>query len=141
MSASQIDAIMHLWSVSLTGSASLPPFQNHKEMYKTIDHTLQGDIPWSSFSLQYNGKKPPDNVPLWMDTTYEVCYHNPCTVVHEILAHPKFKDHMDYKPYCKYNHKTRKREWQDFMLGDWAWLQAVHFFLIDHILFNPFPAQ
>lgn len=141
MSASQIDAILHLWSVSLAGSGTLPPFQNHKEMYKTIDRTLHGDIPWSSFSLRYDGEKPPDDVPSWMDATYEICYRDPRAVVHEILAHPKFKDDMDYKPYRKYNRKSMKRQWQDFMSGDWAWSQAVRFFFMDHILFKHFAAR
>jgi hypothetical protein len=137
MSASQINAILHLWSVSLEGSGTLPPFQNHKEMYKTINHTVHRDIPWSSFSLQYNGKKLPNDVPSWMDTTYEICYCNSHAVIHEMLTNPEFKDHMDYKPYHKYNHKTEKWEWQDFMSGDWAWLQAMHFyFIMDDILFK-----
>ena len=96
-------------------------------MYKTIDRTLLGDIPWSSFSLKYNGEKPPDDVPSWMDDTFEICYRNPRAVIHEILAHPEFKDQMDYKPYRKYDCKSMKRQWQDFMSADWAWMQAVRF--------------
>ncbi|KAF8528622.1 hypothetical protein JB92DRAFT_3081421 [Gautieria morchelliformis] len=36
-------------------------------MYDTIDSTPLGDISWESFSLQYNGEIPADNVPSWME--------------------------------------------------------------------------
>jgi hypothetical protein len=45
-------------------------------MYKTIDETPLGDIPWGSFTLQYNGEKPTDDVPQWMDVTFSA------TVIH-----------------------------------------------------------
>lgn len=128
LSASQIDTILHLWSVTLVGSPSTSPFQNHKEMYKTIDQIPLGDIPWSSITLQYNGEKPTDDVPAWMNATYEICYRDPRAVIHGMLTHPDFKEHMDYVPYRKYDPKTHKRQWRDFMSGDWAWMEAVHFF-------------
>lgn len=127
LSASQIDAILLLWSATLIGSQSLSPFSNHKDMYKTIDQTPFGDIPWSSFSLQYSGEKPTDDVPAWMNATYEICYRDPRLVVHRMLGNPDFKDCMDFVPYRKYDSGTRKRQWRDFMSGEWAWMQAVRF--------------
>ncbi|KAH8984531.1 hypothetical protein EDB86DRAFT_3084417 [Lactarius hatsudake] len=41
-----------------------------------------------------------------------------------MLAHPGFKDHMDYVPYREYDPKTQTWRWRDFMSGDWAWMQA-----------------
>lgn len=120
---------MHLWSVTLAGSPSPSPFQNHKDLYKTIDQTPFGDIPWSSFTFQYNGEKPTDDeVPAWMNATFQICYRDPRAVVHGMLGHPGFKDHLDYVPYRKYDPKTQKRLWRDFMSGDWAWIHAVCFF-------------
>ncbi|KAH9061851.1 hypothetical protein EDB83DRAFT_2315615 [Lactarius deliciosus] len=124
LSASQIDTILCLWSATLVGSVSSPPFQNHRDMYKTIDQTLHGDIAWSSFTLKYNGEMPTDDIPTWMTTTYQICYRDPRVVIHGMLTHPGFKDHMDYVPYHKYDPKTQTRRWQDFMSGDWAWMQA-----------------
>jgi hypothetical protein len=128
LSASQIDAIMLLWSASLVGSELLSPFHNHKEMYATIDRTPHGDIPWSSFSLQYSGDKPDDDVPAWMNATYEISYRDPRLVIHGMLANPDFKDRMDFVPYRKYDSRTQKRQWRDFMSGEWAWMQAVRSF-------------
>ncbi|KAI9431349.1 hypothetical protein H4582DRAFT_2062851 [Lactarius indigo] len=107
LSASQIDTILRLW-----------------DMYKTIDQTPHGDIPWSSFTLKYNGEIPADDIPTWMTAMYQICYRDPCVVIHGMLAHPGFKDHMDYVPYREYDPKTQKQRWQDFMSGDWAWIQA-----------------
>jgi hypothetical protein len=42
-----------------------------------------------------------------------------------MLSHPGFKDHMDYVLYCKFDVKTQRWQWRDFMSGDWAWMQAV----------------
>jgi hypothetical protein len=119
---------MQLWSATLNGSPTLPPFENHRNMYKTIDKTPLGDIPWSSFTLKYNGARPSDNVPEWMNASFEVCYCDPRAVIHGILGHPGFKDDMDYVPYHEYDSKTERRHWRDFMSGDWAWMQAVRDF-------------
>ncbi|KAI9438745.1 hypothetical protein H4582DRAFT_2111541 [Lactarius indigo] len=124
LSASQIDTILRLWSATLVGSVSSLPFHNHRDMYKTIDQTPHGDIPWSSFTLKYNGEIPADDIPTWMTAMYQICYCDPHVVIHGMLAHPGFKDHMDYVPYREYDPKTQKRRWQDFMSGDWAWIQA-----------------
>jgi len=105
-------------------------------MYKMIDETPLGDIPWSSFTLQYNGEKLTDNVPHWMDVTFQICYHDPRMVIHDMLGHPGFKDNMDYILYREYDPKTWKQQWQDVMLGDWAWMQAVHFFFLVYLVFK-----
>ncbi|KAF8257621.1 hypothetical protein EI94DRAFT_1774396 [Lactarius quietus] len=123
LSASQIDAILQLWSITVDDSPSPTPFKNHKDMYQTIDQTPLGDIPWNSFSLKYNGEKLADDVPQWMDASFEICYRDPCAVIHNMLGHPGFKDDMDYVPYCEYT-SSGEWLWQDFMSGDWAWMQA-----------------
>ncbi|KAH8981033.1 hypothetical protein EDB86DRAFT_3066721 [Lactarius hatsudake] len=124
LSASQIDTILHLWSATLAGSILSLLFQNHRDMYKTIDQTLHGDISWSSFTLKYNGEMLTDDIPTWMTATYQICYCDLRVVIHSMLAHPSFKDHMDYVPYREYDPKTQTQWWQDFMSGDWAWMQA-----------------
>jgi hypothetical protein len=121
---------MQLWSVTTDGSPSPAPFQNHREMYNTIDATPLGDIPWSSFTVQYDRERPTDSddVPQWMTAPFQVCYRDPHAVVHKMLGNPGFKDHMDYVPYREFDVKMQGRQWQDFMSGDWAWMQAVHNF-------------
>ena len=68
-----------------------------------------------------------DNVPQWMDISYQVSYRDPQVIIHSMLANPSLKDDMDYVPYCEYDASNEKRLWQDFMSGDWAWSQAVCF--------------
>jgi hypothetical protein len=126
LSASHIDSILQLWSATVDDSPTPSPFENHKDLYKTIDQTPLGDIPWSSFTLKYNGVRPTEgDIPQWMDATFQICYRDPRAVIHSMLGHPGFKDHMDYVPYRKFDAKTQRRQWRDFMSGDWAWMQAV----------------
>ncbi|KAN0124616.1 hypothetical protein V8E53_001577 [Lactarius tabidus] len=125
LSASHIDSILQLWSATVDDSPTPSPFENHKDLYKTIDQTPLGDIPWSSFTLKYNGVRPTEgDIPQWMDATFQICYRDPRAVIHSMLGHPGFKDHMDYVPYRKFDAKTQRRQWRDFMSGDWAWMQA-----------------
>ncbi|KAF8267273.1 hypothetical protein EI94DRAFT_1581882, partial [Lactarius quietus] len=125
LSASHIDSILQLWSATVDGSPTPSPFDNHKHLYKTIDQTPLRDIPWSSFKLLYNGERPTEgNIPQWMDATFQISYCNPRAVIHSMLGNPGLKNHMDYVLYHKFNMKTQRWQWQDFMSGDWAWMQA-----------------
>ncbi|KAG1737260.1 hypothetical protein EDB19DRAFT_1895859 [Suillus lakei] len=85
-----------LLSESLT-HGDTPPFTNHTDMYDTINSTPLGDVPWQSFSSQYNGILPddPDDIPSWMKSEYDICVSDG---VHQF---------------------------QDFMSGDWCWKQAI----------------
>ncbi|KAG1876889.1 hypothetical protein C8R48DRAFT_745427 [Suillus tomentosus] len=71
MSAKQIDTLLNLWAATLIKHNDAPPFANHRDMYATIDATPLGDTPWKSFTLCYNGAKPEQDVPLWMDGQYD----------------------------------------------------------------------
>ena len=58
MSGGDTDFIFHLWAASLAAHNDTPPFKNHAEMYETIDSTPVGDVPWESFTLEYDGVRP-----------------------------------------------------------------------------------
>ncbi|KAF8217294.1 hypothetical protein K438DRAFT_1914649 [Mycena galopus ATCC 62051] len=60
----------------------------------------------------------------WMTQPYEVCMRDLREVLHNQLGTRSFKDHVDYVPYCQFNH-AGKRAWSNLMLGDWAWKQAT----------------
>ncbi|KAG2140490.1 uncharacterized protein EDB93DRAFT_1241854 [Suillus bovinus] len=124
MSAGDIDKILHLWGVTLTVHNDNPPFADHKDLYKTIDATLLGDITWQSFSLQYNGDKPAGQCPLWMEQSHEVWFRDPHTVIKNMLANLDFKNSIDYVPYWEFEEKSEQCCYKDFMSGDWAWQQA-----------------
>ena len=56
MSAKNIDMLLELWAMTLLRFDCLPPFANHSDLYKTIDLTPLGGVPWQSFSLTYVGE-------------------------------------------------------------------------------------
>lgn len=124
MSGGDIDFIFNLWAASLAVHGDTPPFASHVDMYSTIDATPLGDVAWQSFSSQYNGPQPDDEVPSWMTAEYEVWFRDPRLLIRDILANPDFKDEFDYAPLQEYSAGGAHR-YQNFMSGDWSWKQAV----------------
>src|SRR5258706_7026949 len=66
MSGGDINFIFNLWAASLVAHDDTLPFTSHVDMYSTIDVTPLGNMAWQSFSSQYNGPNPGDEVPSWM---------------------------------------------------------------------------
>ncbi|KAG2116986.1 uncharacterized protein F5147DRAFT_742855 [Suillus discolor] len=126
MSAGDIDFVFNLWAASLAAHGDTPPFTNHTDMYDTIDSTPLGDVPWQSFSSQYNGILPddPDDIPSWMKSEYDVWFRDPRLLVHNIISNPDFKDEFDYAPLQEYSVSDGAHQFQDCMSGDWCWKQA-----------------
>ena len=128
MLSGNIDQLCNLWAHSLhTGSDKtrhVPPLIDHKDLYNTIDTTQLGDIPWESFKLKYNGKRPAA-VPPWMNQSYEFWFHPAYSLVADMLSHMDFEGEIDYVPYRDFSKDDEKRRYQNFMSGDWAWTQAV----------------
>ena len=138
MSAGDIDTIFRLWAASLAAHHDSPPFSNHTEMYNVIDSTPLVDLPWQSFSLEYNGDVPEEDVPSWMSAEYDVWFRDPLELVHKILSNPDFEDEIDYAPVQEYSSDGVHR-FQNFMSGNWAWKQAVSILLVFHFSFLNFP--
>ncbi|KAG1883443.1 hypothetical protein F4604DRAFT_1879062 [Suillus subluteus] len=124
MSGPQIDTLLDLWAATLVQYNDHPPFANHRDLYRTIDSSELGDVPWQSFSVKYCGDKPDINVPPWMDGSYEVWFRDPRDVIRNMLANLLYANEMDYCPYREYASATDERQWKDFMSADWAWDQA-----------------
>lgn len=95
-------------------------------MYKTIDATPLGDVPWESFTLQYNGTQPTENVPSWMTAEHDIWFRDPRVLVHNILSNATFESGFDYAPFQERAADGTHR-FCDFMSGNWAWMQAVRF--------------
>ncbi|KAG1794380.1 uncharacterized protein HD556DRAFT_1236734 [Suillus plorans] len=123
MSAKQIDTLLDLWAATLIKHNDAPPFANHRDMYATIDATPLGNTPWKSFTLCYNGAKPEQNIPPWMDGQYDVWYRDPLEMTRSILANCALDGGIEYSPYRDYTTED-KQYWKNFMSGDWAWKQA-----------------
>ncbi|KAI6006921.1 hypothetical protein EDD15DRAFT_2153545 [Pisolithus albus] len=126
MSASNIDRLCDLWGGSLHTEEGgfAPPFADHKQLYRTIDSTPLGDVPWKSFELKYNGDRPMSNIPPWMDQTYEFWFRPARSLVANMLSNTEFNGEFDYVPYRNFSKEDEKRRYQNFMSGDWSWMQA-----------------
>jgi hypothetical protein len=133
MSAPNINTLLDLWAASLLKHGDMPPFADHKDLYKTIDNIPIGGVNWQSFKIQYSGEKPdiPADVPSWMSQQFDVWYCDPREVARNILANPDYVNDFDYRPFREYSVSKDEHHYQDFMSGDWAWKQAVRVFLLD----------
>lgn len=127
MSKSNIDDLLHILKARAAGEGGTTPFENCAELYATIDSITEGEIPWDSFTVQYNGPRPETNIPQWMDENYQVFYRNPHEVIKLMLANKAFDGNFDYTPYRQY--ENGQRVWRDFMSGNFSWKQAVRTFL------------
>lgn len=126
MSSADINLLLSLWSASLAPHNDTPPFTKHNTMYKTIDCTPLGDVPWESFSLEYNEELSEGEALPWMTAEHEVWFRDPRELVENLVSNPDFADEFDYSPLQEYDVDGNHR-FQDFMSGDWAWQQAVGF--------------
>lgn len=130
MPGQQIDTLLDIWGESLLRAGAHPLFENHRELYKTIDAIQEGDVKWRCFSLKHTPTPADDEGHMsWMDAMYDVWYRCPRQTVQNILANPELADQMDYRPYREYNSQNDERRFQDFMGGDWAWDQAVRYII------------
>lgn len=92
-------------------------------MYATIDSIQEGDAPFKTLRLRYNGPLPAEP-PRWMTETYELCTRDSRVVLHHQLATTGFADQFNYKPYRQFDNQG-DRAWSNLMSGDWAWNEAV----------------
>ena len=129
MSAGDINFVTGLWAASLAPHNDSPPFKNAKDMYDTIDATPLGNVPWQSFTMNYKGSQPetlgPDGeVPPWTTADYDIWFCDPRLLVHKMIGNPEFKHEFEYTPYHEFS-TDGQHHFENFMLGDWAWKQAV----------------
>ncbi|KAG2751920.1 hypothetical protein P692DRAFT_201838648 [Suillus brevipes Sb2] len=125
MPASQIDRLLdHLWASTLAKHNNNPLFADHCDLYHVIDSSPFGDVPWQRFTVAYDGKRLADEDKPWMDDEYEVWFRDPREVAHNMLANSTCANEIDYCPYREYSTEGNKRQWKDFMSGDWVWDQA-----------------
>ncbi|KAG1888937.1 uncharacterized protein F5891DRAFT_1131963 [Suillus fuscotomentosus] len=124
MPAGQINRLLDLWASTLAKHGDKPPFADHRDLYNIIDNSPFGDVNWQNFTVTYDGERPEDGTKPWMDDKYEVWFRDPHEVVRNMLANPTYASEVDYCPYREYSTEGDKRQWKDFMSGDWAWDQA-----------------
>ncbi|KAJ6610863.1 hypothetical protein B0H10DRAFT_2290441 [Mycena sp. CBHHK59/15] len=120
MSAGAIDELMQNWASR--PNTPDPPFADHEDLYNTIDATDLGHVPWESFTVRYNRPIDPGDITPWKTQEYIVHFRDPRLVLHQQLANPDFKSEMDFAP--KQVFVDGRREYEDFMSGNWTWRQA-----------------
>lgn len=123
MSRGQVDELMQIWAARTALNGGTTPFADSKDLYNTIDAIEEGDAPWYSFRVGYDGDRPQGQVPSWMDDSHQVFYRDPRQVVRMFLSNRKFDGNFDYVPYREY--ENGERRWGDFMSGNFCWKQAV----------------
>jgi len=64
------------------------------------------------------------DTPSWMQTAYEVWYHDPEVVVSNMLSNPDFDGQFDMRPYIELD-AHGKRRWSNVMSGNIAWRRSV----------------
>ena len=126
MSGAKIDKLMELWAATVLPHGDTPPFRNHDDLYKTVNSTPLGGVSWRSFELTHPDADSPasSNVPSWKKASYEVWYRDVREVVNRMLANPDFKGEIDFAPVQEFD-ADGKRQYRNFVGGDWAWAQAV----------------
>ncbi|KAI0315427.1 hypothetical protein OF83DRAFT_1164796 [Amylostereum chailletii] len=106
-----------------------PPFATNRAMEDAIDAIRVGDAPWQCFVVRYEGERPAENVPKWMDEEFEVWTRNPLTIARQHISNPDFNGEWDSAPYREFTNpqdreEPRKRTFKDFMSANWAWKQC-----------------
>lgn len=85
--------------------------------------TKLGGAPWNHFNLSYQGEKG-DSPLKWQTEDFTVWFCNPQMVVHNLLSNPYFDNGFDYAPFQEHD-KDGNHWYENFMLGNWCWRQAV----------------
>ncbi|KAI0644945.1 hypothetical protein C8Q79DRAFT_1054442 [Trametes meyenii] len=122
MSGGKIDELLELWACTLPEGQD-PPFANHRHLYNTIDASSQGDAAWQNFSVMYAGAIPQGPMPSWMVREYDIWFRDPRQVLRDQMGNPDFAGSYDYAPKRVFL-ANGKRQYKDFMSGDWAWTTA-----------------
>lgn len=123
-SAAQIDKALDIWTAIVMKHGEEAPWSNAASLYQNIDAIEHGDLPWTTFKIQYQGPRPPGIPPKWMTETYELCARDSREVLRHQLATTQFEGKFDRVPYRQFDSKDQ-RVWSNLMSADWAWSQAV----------------
>ncbi len=125
MSKDEFNCLMQIWARTLSPDRD-PPFQDVRDMHDTIDAIELGGVPWQSFTITFKDTddEEPDDAP-WKAKSYDVWFRDPREIIKLQLGNRDFAGEMDYSPKKVYVREKKKRRYQDFMSGQWAWEQAV----------------
>ena len=123
MPAGQINDLLDIVAAMNVAAGGETPFTTHKDLYSTINTTILGDAPWDHFDLNYQGETD-ENSPLWQTKDFTVWFHNPLTVLHNLLSNRDFEEGFDYSPFQECD-DNNYHWYKNFMSGNWCWKQAI----------------
>ena len=118
MPAGQINDLLQIVAVMNVMTGVEGPFMTHKDLYSAINMTNLGDAPWSHFNLNYQSDKGA-NPPSWQTKDFTVWFHNPLSVIHNLLSNPDFDGGFYYALFQKHN-KNNNHQYENFMSGNWS---------------------
>jgi Plavaka transposase len=124
LSASKVDTLLSLWTRSLSEFDEPGPMKDHRELHTLIDSSLLGNVPWQCMVTTFNKDSEDSVASPWTQTTYEIWYRDPETVVSNMLANPDFDGQFDFRPYVDLDEQQRRR-WSNVMSGNIAWRHSV----------------
>ena len=123
MSQGHIEVLMEIWTLSVMETDGGPPFDSYRQMYEAIDEIKVCSTPWECFKTEIDNNLP-DDAPNWCRESYHIWYHNPDTVITNMLDNPNFADAFNTCPYIAMG-SDGKQHWNDVMSGNYAWCHAV----------------
>ena len=115
-----------------------PPFASAQDLYNTIDSTEIGGVLWQAFSVNFNDDAMEDTpLPRWKTKSYEVWFRDPLKIAEAQIANKDFGHEMDYALKRMFS-RAGRRQYSDFMSGNWAWQQAVRYIpcLFESLILN-----
>jgi hypothetical protein len=115
--------LIRAWIIYSGGDEGVLDWETQSDMLKTIDLIQEGNIPWKSYFLKYEGPLP-ENPPSWMLETYELITRDVRLLIREQIASATFDGQFDYCPYQEFD-KDGNRRWSNLLSAVWAWTQAV----------------
>ncbi|THG95899.1 hypothetical protein EW026_g5830 [Hermanssonia centrifuga] len=92
-------------------------------MHNVINTIPLSNVPWKCFSMKYTREIPERNPPTWMLQSHKIYYHEPNTVIRQMLENPDFTHGFDFIPRREFDARDQQ-VFSDFMTGNWAWRKA-----------------
>ena len=123
MLGGDINILMDIWALDKAKHNDIAPFESVEHMYKVFDATKVGDVPWKCFMTSFDGKVT-ETPASWEHNEYQIWYHDPDVVLHNLLDNPDFDGQFDYQPYIEWD-KNVKQCWDNMMSGNFAWHHSV----------------
>ncbi|TFY67845.1 hypothetical protein EVG20_g3800 [Dentipellis fragilis] len=122
-SAGDLDRLLKIYAAkTLLDGGGDRLFDNHDDLYATIDAIQHGDVPWKTFRVSYRGPVTADS-PSWQTEPFVIHARDAYAVAKQMIGNPDFDGKWDYRPFEEYTGPENRR-WCNLMSGQWAMSKA-----------------